>query len=338
MKLSNEQDRLAVFNGPRRPALRANAGRFGPAAFAALLVAGLLADQAPAQAQAPSSGGARTAAATRPVVSQQSVDQKMAMVERVLTQPGMAARIQSGDEEARVHWGAARELYSHAKALSITGVLRGADVLLNEAIWEIGRAQQAAPDQQARRREERDRFEQLSASVDALVRTYEIGLHPGAVSGAQGEPGERALQRALAAREQSRTLVQAQKIADANRLLDDALGGLLKDSAGRLRGQTLVYDRRFASPKEEFQFEIERNRSLEGLVPLALVEFRPPGEAIALIDRYVKQNAGLRDRAQAQLAGGDAGAALKTLNEGTDTLQRALQAAGLVVPQTMGSP
>lgn len=305
----------------------------GAAATAAMVAAMVATAGLPGEAAAQ----ARNAGPLRPIVSQDAVNQKIAMVERVLAQPTMTARIQSGDAEAQTHWKAARELYTHARALSGSGILRGADALLNEAIWEIGRAQQAAPDLQARLREERDRYTQLNDGVDALVRTYEIGLHPGAVSGSPNEPAERALQKAMAAREQARTLAQAQKYADANRMLDDALSGLLKDSAARVQGQTLVYDRRFASPKEEFQFEIDRNRSLEGLVPLALVEFRPPPEAIALIDRYVKQNVGLRERAEAQATGGDPAAGLKTLNEGTDALQRALQAAGLHVPQTMGS-
>jgi hypothetical protein len=316
--------RVRMARGVRGAAARAGA---------AALVAALAATALPAQAQALS----RPGTPLRPLVSQEAVTQKIAMVERVLSQPSMTARIQAGDAEARSHWTAARELYTHARALSGSGILRGADALLNEAIWEIGRAQQAAPDLQVRLREERDRYTQLNDSVDALVRTYEIGLHPGAVTGNPNEPGERALQRAMAAREQARTLAQTQKYAEANRLLDDALSGLLKDSAARVRGQTLVYDRRFATPKDEFQFEIDRNRSLEGLVPLALVEFRPTPEAIALIDRYVKQNTGLRERAEAQAAGGDPAAGLKTLNEGTDALQRALQAAGLHVPQTMGS-
>ena len=305
------------------PTARARRAAAAVAAAAALACAAATAQTVPAS--------------NRPAVSAQAVEQKLTMVERLLNQPGMTQRLQSGNEAARSAWTAARDLYAHARALAITGLLRGADALLNEAIWEISRAQQAAPDQQARAREERARYTQLHDSVDALLRTYQIGLHPGAVSGRPNDPAERSLQRAMASLEQARTLAQAEKHADANKLLDGALAGLLKDSASRLNGQTIVYDRRFGSAKEEFAFELERNRSLEGLVPLALVEFRPPPEAIALIDRYVKQNVGLRQRAETQAAAGDATAGLKTLNEGTDSLQRALQAAGLSVPQTMGS-
>ena len=87
---------------------------------------------------------------------------------------------------------------------------------------------------------------------------------------------------------------------------------------------------------EEFDFELERHRSFERLVPLAVVQYRPTPEARILVDRYVAQARDLRERAQA-LVGSDAMAAIKHLTDGTDSLRRALQAAGLVVPQIMGS-
>ena len=120
-------------------------------------------------------------------------------------------------------------------------------------------------------------------------------------------------------------------------LIEQALTLLLKDALTRLDGQTLVYDRRFASSREEYAHELQRNRSYEALVPLAVLEYRPSREAQALIDRYVKQSRALRERAESQAATNDHAQAILTLVEGTDGLQRALQASGLTVPQTMGA-
>ena len=71
-------------------------------------------------------------------------------------------------------------------------------------------------------------------------------------------------------------------------------------------------------------------------MPLALLEFRPAAEALVLVERYVAQARELRERGEA-LVSRDPMAAIKSVVDGTDSLRRALQAAGLVVPQTMQS-
>jgi inorganic triphosphatase YgiF len=126
-------------------------------------------------------------------------------------------------------------------------------------------------------------------------------------------------------------------VVDANRTLEQALALLLKDALARLQGQTLVYDRRFANSRDEYAHELARNRSYESLVPLAIAEYRPSREAQALIERYVRQSRALRERAESQAAPNDHAQAILSLVEGTDSLQRALQASGLTVPQTMGA-
>lgn len=277
-----------------------------------------------------------TGARVRAEVSRAAVEQKTTMLDRLLFNSPLAARIGGGSsDDARRHFTNARELLNHARALTGTGQLRGADALLNEAIWEIGRAQQLAPDPAVRLADERARYQQLKDSVDALLRTYQIGSE-GAPR--PDTPTERSAARALTAADHARIEADQGRIGQANRLLEQALTLLLKDALSRLNGQTLVYDRRFASSREEYAFEAERFRSYEALIPLALVEFRPSKEARALIERYVRQGRAARDRAETQAAANDHASAILSVVEGTDVLQRALQASGLTVPQTMGAP
>ena len=81
----------------------------------------------------------------------------------------MAARIASSqNEHARKHFATARELLSHARDLAADGALRGADGLLNEAIYEVSRAQQLVPDPGSQQAAERARYAQLEDSVAAL--------------------------------------------------------------------------------------------------------------------------------------------------------------------------
>jgi len=247
----------------------------------------------------------------------------------------VAARIAgSQNEQARRHFANARDLTQHARHLAGEGQLRAADGLLNEAIFEISKAQQLVPDPGTQQAAERARYSQLEDSVAALRRTALIALPNATAKKAETEQALRAADTLI---DQAVALAKADKYIEANRTLDRALMLLLKDASTRLSGQTIVYDVRFANRREEFDFELERLRSFERLVPLALLEFRPSPEARALVDRHVAQARELRERGEAQV-GRDPIAAIKDVVEATDALRRALQAAGLSLPQTMSTP
>ncbi|MBI5275356.1 MAG: hypothetical protein HY854_02765 [Burkholderiales bacterium] len=204
------------------------------------------------------------------------VQQKIAMVERILNQSPLAGRVLAGPSEpARQHIANARELLGHARLLVAAGQHEQAEPVIHGSLWEIGRARQLVPDPATREASER----------------------------------ARATQR------------------------EDRL---MQEAAQRLSGQTLVYDRRFASPRQEFDFELERYRSFERLVPLALERLKPGAEAMARVGRFVAQARALLERGESAAAS-DVPAAIRHVTEGTDALRSALQAAGLAVPVTMGS-
>ena len=153
-----------------------SSARVGHAVMVLATSAWLLASvPALAQSEAP-------APRARAEVSRQAVEQKIAMIDRLLFSSPLSARVGgSSSEDAKRHFTNARELLTHARGLTTTGQLRGADALLNEAIWEIGRAQTLAPDQGARLAEERARYlddacrgkPELRQRVEALLRAHE---------------------------------------------------------------------------------------------------------------------------------------------------------------------
>lgn len=284
-------------------------------------------------AQMAQDGLAQPGAPVRRSVSLQTIEQKISMLEKLLGQSSVAARVlASGSEQAQRHLGAARELAVRARSLSTAGELPRADALLNEAIWEIGRAQQLVPDSGLRQAGDRARYLQLEDSVAALRRTSEIG--PSAAPA--GEPVAGVVAQADVHVQRAVSLAAAERYSEANQQLDLALMLLMKDASARLSGQTLVYGPRFANRREEFDHELERHRSFERLVPLALAELRPAPEAVAVVQRHVARARELRERGEAT-AGRDLAAAIGHVVDGTYALRSALQASGLVVPQTMGS-
>jgi len=72
-------------------------------------------------------------------------------------------------------------------------------------------------------------------------------------------------------------------------------------------------------------------------VPIALAQAQLPQETVALAQGYARQGRGAREAAQQQAGGGDARAAVKTMQDATSHLQRALRVAGVVVPQSPDS-
>lgn len=270
-------------------------------------------------------------------VESEALAQKRTMVERILRDSPVATRIDgSANADAKRHLAQARELREQADALIAGGRAVAADALLNEAMRQIDRARQLVPDAVTRAIEERARHRQLLESIASLQNSYQLNVERELAAGRKDATADSDMARAVAMVEEAKNLATAERVAEANRTLDAALELMLRDFQVHLGGQVLIYSRTFPQPQDEYAFELERNRSYESLVPIAITEFRPGKDARALIDRYVKQNRALRERAERQAAAKSLKAAVTLLQDGTEVLQRALQAAGLNVPQTLG--
>jgi hypothetical protein len=280
-----------------------------------------------ALAQSPPAAAPQPAGAS----SAQVVKQKEALVRSLIGTSPVAARIaasQSG--EAKQFFGKAQDFYNQAALHIQTGDMAKAEQFLNDAMWNIGRARQLVPDPAARQVEEKVRYARLQEGVESLRTSYarHIGRLKGQPSAAAGE---RELKRIDAMVEEARTQISSEKVNDAVRTLEQAEKALLQ-GMGQVLGTTVEYAEKFDSPAEEFAYELERNRSFVDLVPVAVAELKPGEDAKRLIERYAEQNRTIREQAQQQAQGKDYAAALKAIRAGTGYLQRALLAAGLVVP------
>lgn len=266
-----------------------------------------------------------------------AISQKESLVRRLVYDSPAEARIAaSGNGEAIAQLGRARALHARAKALAEAGDHAGAQGELDAAMWSIGKARQLVPDSTARVVDRRVRYAALERSVEALARA--LDAH---VAGAgQGEPGDGARTTLAAARAgiaHARGLASTEHLEEAVRALERTEHDLMRALNALLGSATLRYAKSFATPREEFAFESERNRSYRELVPVAIAELKPRREAVALIERYVAANARALEAAQAHEASGRLREALDALRTGTGNLQAALAAAGLAVPRDMGA-
>ena len=266
--------------------------------------------------------------------SRELVEQKLAFLKRVLSDSPAARRIEaSHDAEAKKYLAGAQENYRDAVLALKNNDIAAADKHLNEATSLIGRARQLVPDPQTRNVEQRVRYAQMLDSVESLRVSYQRYLQR-----ARPQPAGAAANDALLAKvaqlvDSAKSLAQSERVAQANKSLVEAERTLMMGLGRVLGSKTIEYAQHFDSLAEEYNYELERNRSYADLVPIALDEFKPGSEAIREALHFVDTNRGLREQAQRQAAAKDHRAALTTLRSGTVQLQSALAVAGLRVPQ-----
>lgn len=262
------------------------------------------------------------------------VEQKELLVRRLLTDAPIAARVAAANnEEANRLVAAAGAHHADARRLLGEGALREADARLNEAMWAIGRARQMVPDDAGRAIEQRVRYRRLMESVEGIRESYQRHLRRTLGVSAGTQLRDAALDESNAHLEEARSLLNAERLQDATQRLERAEQVLLFGLNRILGSSTLNYAPSFETTVDEYAYEVDRNRSFASLVPVALNEFRPPIEAMQLVNRYVESN-----QAQVALAARHAEKrewrdALRSVRLGTSYLQRALGAAGLAVPQ-----
>ena len=131
--------------------------------------------------------------------------------------------------------------------------------------------------------------------------------------------------------DQARKLAESQVRAATSMMLA-AQKSMLQGYSSVIGSDTVVYSQTFSSPKEEYRYELERNKSYQELIPLAKAELKPSPEVLLKMETMVEENRVKLKLAEVKAGQFDFTAAVASLREGTEALQRALLDAGLVVP------
>ena len=272
-------------------------------------------------------------------VTRQLVEQKEVFVKRVLSDSPAVKRIEADNNaEARKYLAGAQENYSKAVLSIKRDDIASADKLLNEATWLIGKARQLVPDPLARNIEHRARYAQTLESVESLRISYQRQLQRSTRQPPEAAVNDAQLVKAAQLVDQAKSLANAEQVVQANQALGDAERTLMVGLGQVLGARTIEYAQRFENLADEYAYELERNRSYADLIPIALAEFKPAGEASRDVRRLVDMSRQLREQAQQHAARKDHRAALTALRGGTVHLQNALAAAGLRVPQDDQKP
>ena len=223
----------------------------------------------------------------------------------------------------------ARLIHREAAAALQQADLPAAARLLDQAAREMmDGARLARPDQVNGAKAERD-FEARLASAQALLGAQQrITQEKGA--GRDAVAATRSIEAQIG---QARQLAGAGRLAEARPLLDRAYLTARVSIEALRRGDTLVRSLHFNSPREEFDYEVDRNETHRLLIGVLLADRKDgPAAMPAGMQALVDRAAGLRGQADAQARQGEHAEAIRLLEQSTRELVRAIRAGGLYIP------
>jgi hypothetical protein len=255
-----------------------------------------------------------------------ALERRMSSVATLIESSSAARQIDSsGMAAAREKRDNARLIHREAAATLKAGDAASAARLLDQATREMMNGVRLAKPEQVQGEKDRRDFDARMDSARALLAaqqriTAEKGSEP------QAREATLRIEQAIA---QADKLAASGQHAQARPVLDRAYLFARVSIESMRRGDTLVRALTFANKREEYAYEIDRNDTHRMLVSLVLAERR---DVQPMVQPLLDKAAGLRQEAEAQAQRGEHDGAVKTLEESTRELLKAVRAGGIYVP------
>lgn len=289
------------------------------------------ADAAPAATAAPAAPAAEGAPrAARTVEDKEQLERRLNSVSTLIEKSSAAKQIEaSGNAEAQAQRAKARELRQQAEEAYKGGKFSDATRMLDQAakmMFEGVRL--AAPEQVGAEKKQRD-FDNRMESVKALLAAQKR-IAAEKKLGAKGTETSNKIESQM---REAATLAAAGKVDEGRKLLDQVYLTTKVAIEGMRDGDTLVRSLQFSTKEEEYHYEVDRNDTHHMLVKVLLDEKRANNPGLeGMVQKYLDQAAVLRKNAEGQAAKKDFDGAVKTMEDSTKELVRAIRGAGVYIP------
>ncbi len=246
------------------------------------------------------------------------LDQKLSLVERLF---------QRIKDEPGSH--VLAEKIEQARELNNAGELEQSRQLLNELLREIATAFRTRGSSQETTARLTRRYQERVSQLDSLYSALKNVVRE------QGLPEQKVMQEVA-------YQVSMQRAADyradrqylqAIRQLDQLYATLARVLTRLKDKQTVEYRLVFATPKDEYEYEIRRYRTHQMLVNMKMSETVLGQQKQDEVQRLVAQSEALTQRSEQLAAHGDYNKAIKNREMATSTLVEALKQLGLYIPQ-----
>jgi tetratricopeptide (TPR) repeat protein len=235
----------------------------------------------------------------------------------------------SGVAVARERRDSARLMHREAAAALNGGALAQAAQLLDQAAREMmAGVRLAKPEQVTGEKSKRD-FEARMESARALLAAQQRIVQEKS-AGREAQEATRSIERQIGDAQQ----IAAQgRYDEARPVLDRAYLTARISIESLRRGDTLVRSLNFASKREEYDYEIDRNDTHRMLITVLLADRKDAAGVMPETMRgYTEKAAALRSEAEVLARRGDHAGAIKLLEDATRELVRAIRAGGLYIP------
>lgn len=265
-----------------------------------------------------------------PTAAAQTGGSRLEFVNKLLVESSAAKRVDaSSNPEATAKRDEARAAYQKAVAAERRGDQAGMEQSLKEATRAMMEAARLAEREgsafmtEKKDTDYRNRLESVRALLAALERVQQEKKQPDAAK-------LRDLQRKL---EQSQAAHAQGRADEARSLLDDTYVAAKVAIEAVRGGDVLVRSLQFATKEEEYKYEVDRNDTHKMLVTVLLKEkIEQAPDIQRMVQPLVEQAAALRQEAERRAAHGDFAAAIRSLEDSTQQLVRAIRSAGIFIP------
>ena len=260
----------------------------------------------------------------------EQVERRVQSVGTLIVSSSAAKQIESsGVAAARERRDNARLIHREAAVALRADDLGSAAKLLDQAAREMmDGARLAKPEQVAGEKHKRD-FETRLESARALLAAQQRITREKA-AGREAQDATRSIERQIG---EAQAIAAQGRYEEARPVLDRAYLTARVSIEAMRRGDTLVRSLNFASKREEYDYEIDRNDTHTMLIKVLLADRKDASGAMpAGMQAFTDKAAALRAEAEAQARKGDHAAGIKLLEDSTRELVRAIRSGGIYIP------
>jgi hypothetical protein len=177
--------------------------------------------------------------------------------------------------------------------------------------------------------EQRNQYNELLASIKEFEQSHSGNAERISKKQGQSEIVDYDKQHVEALKQEAGKLAQSHDYVKANKLLVQAQGDIMLALKNMLDSKTIVYDLKFESAEEEYEYELKRFGGYEELIPVAIEAKNPSAGSIQLMETYLKKGKDMREAAKKKAAGGDFPTAIAMMLDATKEVRRALRMVGV---------
>lgn len=248
---------------------------------------------------------------------------RIAYADMLLNTSATAKRFEEvGSEEAKEALKGARELLENAQKAWAEGNDKQAEALAGLAMRKFTAATQLLPKTESAQKVMRERYAEMMEEIDSYLDWYDTADY---ISGNDKATVEKAKEGIATAK----SLYEQKQYEKANNLLAGILNVVVEVSNRNMTASEVVRSLDFATPQEEYEYEVGRNDEYKRLIPIAIDQKNPTGGRLMLIKRFAKQAEDTRTQADTEYANKDVEAAIKTLQASTDQYLKTLRMMGI---------